>query len=373
VTAISVRPVTGREHRVFLRLPEALYLGDPHWVPPLMVAEKERLSAKKNPFLARVDHQKFLAWREGKPVGRVMAIDDPRHNEIHGDNLAFFGFFEAAAGDVAAALLVAAEEWARNRGRDALRGPANPSLNDTCGLLVDGFDDDPMMMMPYNPKVYVEWIEGAGYAKAKDLYAWTMDLTQGVNERSLRILERLEKRLDPAPVVRQLSKANFKAEILTIRDIFIKCWCDNWGFVPPTEEEFWHSAKDMKLILDWNLALMMEIEGEPVAFSLSLSDFHQVYKRIGGRLLPFGFVKLLRRRRYINRGRMVLLGVLPEHRNKGLELRLIADAMAASQTIGWETGESSWTLEDNEGVAKAIRIVGGWHYKTYRIYERSLG
>jgi hypothetical protein len=182
----------------------------------------------------------------------------------------------------------------------------------------------------------------------------------------------MEKRLDPAPVVRQLSKANFKEDIFTVRDIFIKCWCDNWGFVPPTEEEFWHSAKDMKLILDWNMALMMEIEGKPVAFSLSLSDLHQVYKRIGGRLLPFGFIKLLRRRRYINRGRMLLMGVLPEHRNKGLELRLIADAMESSATIGWETGESSWTLEDNKGVATAIRIVGGWHYKTYRMYEKSL-
>ena len=372
MAAISVRPVTGREHGIFLRLPQALYLGDPHWVPPLMMAEKERLSAKKNPFLARVAHQKFIAWRGGKPLGRVMAIDDPSHNEIHGDNLAFFGFFEAADGDVATALLTTAEEWARNRGRDALRGPANPSLNDTCGLLVDGFDDDPMMMMPYNPKVYMEWIEGAGYAKAKDLWAWTMDLSEGINKRSRRILQRMEKRLDPAPVVRQLSKSNFKEDIYTIRDIFIKCWSENWGFVPPTEEEFWHSAKDMKLILDWNMALIMEIEGKPIAFTLSLSDLHQVYKRIGGRLLPFGFIKLLRRRRYMNRGRMMLLGVLPEHRNKGLELRLIADAMAASTTIGWKSGECSWTLEDNLGVARAITIVGGRHYKTYRMYEKPL-
>jgi len=372
VTAISVMPVSGREHGVFARLPEALYLGDPHWVPPLMMAEKDRLSAKANPFLARVAHQKFIAWRDGEPVGRVMAVDDPRHNEIHGDNLAFFGFFEAADGEVASELLETAEEWARNRGRDALRGPANPSLNDTCGLLVDGFDDDPMMMMPYNPSVYAEWIEAAGYAKAKDLFAWILDLTRGVNERSQRILRRMDQRLDPAPVVRQLSKATFKEDMFIVRDIFIKCWSENWGFVPPTEEEFWHSAKDMKLILDWNMALMMEIEGKPVAFSLSLSDLHQVYKRIGGRLFPFGLLKLLRRRRYMNRGRMVLLGVLPEHRNKGLELRLIADAIENSATIGWQTGECSWTLEDNDGVSKAIRLVGGEHYKTYRIYEKPL-
>ncbi len=372
MSGISVRPVAGREDGVFLRLPETLYLGDPHWVPPLMMAEKERLSARKNPFLARVPHQKFIAWRDGVPVGRVMAIDDPSHNEIHGDNLAFFGFFEAADGEAASALLETAEAWARDRGRDALRGPANPSLNDTCGLLVDGFDDDPMMMMPYNPKAYIEWLEGAGYAKAKDLWAWRMDLTQGVNKRALRILDRMDKRLDPAPVVRQLSKSSFKADMLIVRDIFIKCWSENWGFVPPTEEEFWHSAKDMKFIIDWNMALMMELDGVPVAFSISLSDLHQVYKRIGGRLLPFGLLKLLGRRRYIDRGRMMLLGVLPEHRNKGLELRLIADAITNSATIGWQTGESSWTLEDNDGVSKAIRLVGGEHYKTYRMYEKSL-
>jgi GNAT superfamily N-acetyltransferase len=372
MSAITVRPVVGREEKVFLRLPEVLYRGDLHWVPPLWMAEKERLSATKNPFLARVPHQKFIAWRDATPVGRIMAIDDPAHNEIHGDNLAFFGFFEATDAEVAAELLETVEAWARDRGRDALRGPANPSLNDTCGLLVWGFDDDPMMMMPYNPEVYADWMEASGFAKAKDLFAWTMDVTQGVNERSSRILKRMEKRLDPAPVVRQLSKKNFKEDILTIREIFVQCWSDNWGFIPPTEEEFWHAAKDMKLILDWELALMMEIDGRPVAFSLSLSDLHQVYKRIGGRLLPFGFLKLLRRHKYLNRGRMLLLGVLPEYRNKGLELRLITDSMAATQRIGWETGESSWTLEDNEGIAKAIQIVGGWHYKTYRIYEKPL-
>jgi hypothetical protein len=372
MSTIEIRPVGPRDEKVFLHLPEALYRDDPHWVPPLWMAEKERLSATKNPFLARVPHEKYIAWRDGTAVGRIMAIDDPRHNEVHGDNLAFFGFFEATDAEVAGQLLATAEDWARNRGREALRGPANPSLNDTCGLLVWGFDDDPMMMMPYNPPGYMDWVEGAGYAKTKDLYAWTMDLTEGVNARSQRILNRMEKRLDPAPTVRQLSKSNFRQDILTIRDIFIKCWGDNWGFVPPTEEEFWHSAKDMKLILDWPLALMMEIEGKPVAFCLSLSDLHQVYKRIGGRLLPFGLVKLLRRRNYINRGRMLLLGVLPEHRNRGLELRLITDSMAAGQAIGWKTGESSWTLEDNDGVAKAIQIVGGWHYKTYRIYEKPL-
>ena len=373
MTAISVKPVAGsREERVFLRLPEALYRSDPHWVPPLWMAEKERLSARKNPFLSRVPHQKFIAWRADEPVGRVMAVDDPVHNEVHGDNLAFFGFFEAADAEVASELLEVVEAWARNRGRDALRGPANPSLNDTCGFLADGFDDDPAMMMPYNPRVYLEWIEAAGYAKAKDLWAWKIDLTKGVNKRSRRILDRMDKRLDPAPVVRQLSKANFKDDMHIVRDIFIKCWSENWGFIPPTEEEFWHSAKDMKFIIDWNMALMLELDGVPVAMSISLSDLHQVYKLIGGRLLPFGLLKLLRRRRYINRGRMVLLGVLPEHRNKGLELRLIADAIENAATIGWQTGECSWTLEDNDGVSKAISLVGGEHYKTYRMYEKPL-
>jgi len=321
---------------------------------------------------ARVDHQKLLAWRDGEPVGRVMVVDDPRHNEIHGDNLAFFGFFEAVDAEAAAALLQTAEAWAAERGRDTLRGPANPSMNDTAGLLVEGFDDPPQLMMPYNPPEYLDWLQAVGYAKAKDLFAWHIDLTKGVNKRSRRILERMDKRLDPPPVVRQLRRKQFAADIEIVRDIFVRCWSDNWGFVPPTPEEFWHSAKDMKLILDWKMALMLEMDGRPVAFSLSLSDLHQVYQRIGGRLLPFGFLKLVAKRRYIDRGRMLLLGVLPEYRNKGLELRLIADAITNAQTIGWESGECSWTLEDNEGVSKAIRLVGGEHYKTYRMLEKRL-
>lgn len=370
---VAVRPVDGaRERRQFIELPYRLYAGDRFWVPPLRIAEKELLDTRKNPFFASADMQLFLAWRGGVCVGRVAAIDNRRHNQVHAQNVAFFGFFEAADAAAAGALLGVAEQWARDRGRDALRGPVSPSMNDVAGMLVEGFDGSPVLMMAYNPECYPRWVEGAGYAKAKDLCAWWFDIRTGINERASKILDRMRRRIDPFPTIRSMRKSDFKKDATTIWQIFSAAWKDNWGFVAPTEEEFQHAVKEMKMILDWDLALIMEQHGEPIAFCLTLPDINQVLRRMNGRLLPFGIFHLLRRKAYINQVRLLLLGVLPEHRNKGLELPLIAHSIEVVRSRGWVGGECSWTLEDNEAIAKAIRLVGGEQYRRYRIYEKPL-
>ncbi len=371
--AVAIRRVaTKRERDAFIKLPFRLYAGDPHWVPPLILAERDLLNTAKNPFFRHAEMELYLALRDGEAVGRIAAIDDERHNEIHGDNVAFFGFLEAEDGEVAAKLLEAAERWATGRGRDALRGPANPSLNHPAGLLVERFDRDPLIQTPYNPPTYPGWVESAGYSKAKDLWTWWFEIDTSVNRRSERILKRIEARLVPRPTIRQLSKKNFEQDALTILRIFSEAWANNWGFVPPTEEEFLHTAKDMKMILNFDLALIMEIEGKPIAFCLTVPDFNQVFKRMRGRLLPFGFLHLLRKKSIIDQCRLMLLGVVAEHRQKGLELLLIAHSIRVVEGLGWRGGECGWTLEDNDGINKAIQLVGCERSKTYRIYQKPL-
>lgn len=337
-----------------------------------MLAERERLDPKKNPFFDHAEMQLFLAWRGNTVVGRVAAIDDRLHNSTWGDNLAFFGFFEATDSAAAAALLETAESWARRRGRDRVRGPVNPAMNESAGMLIDSFDQKPALMMPYNPPAYPEYVEAAGYAKAKDLYAWWYGVENSVNERSQRIIDRINKRLDPVPTLRPLSKKHFARDIEIIREIFSQVWKDNWGFVPPTEAEFRHAAKEMKPIVEWDLAHIMEVDGRPIAFCLTLPDMNRVFERMNGRLLPFGIIKLLRRRRYVDRARLLLLGVVEEYRQKGLELVLIANGIRGVERRGWIGGECSWTLEDNDAINKGIALVGGVRTKTYRIYEKAL-
>lgn len=373
VSGVAIRPVTTKAERdAFIKLPFRLYADDPHWVAPLILAERELLDSDNNPFYRHAEIELYLAWRGGVVVGRVAAIDDDRHNEAHSDNLAFFGFFEAADAEVAAALLEAAEQWARQRGRATIRGPANPSLNHTAGMLIGPFDVDPFIQTTHNPPTYPEWVEAAGYGKAKDLWTWWFSMDISVNQRAERIVRRIESRLDPKPTIRQLSKRNFEQDALTVLRIFSEAWANNWGFVAPTEEEFLHTAKDMKMILNFELALIMELEGEPIAFCLTLPDMNQVFKRMGGRLFPFGFIHLLRRRSIVDQCRLLLLGVVAEHRQKGLELALIAHSIRIVERLGWRGGECGWTLEDNDGINKAIRLVGGKRSKTFRMYEKRL-
>src|SRR5580704_3583213 len=361
---------TARQRRQFVELPYSMYAGHPHWVPPLRRDERHRLSPAHNAFLAHAEMDLWLAMTDGRVTGRIAAIEDRRHNETHGEAVTWFGFFEAENAETADSLLAAVERRARARGSLAVRGPANPSLNESAGLLVDCFDEDPYVLMPYNPPSYVGFIEAAGYHKVKDLLAWHMDVAAPPPERISRLAARVARRR--GLVVRTLDLREFDRDLAIMQRIYREAWEDNWGFVPPTDAEIRQLAVEMRPVLDPEIVLFAELDGRPVACAVSIPDFNQVLKRMHGNLLPFGFLHFLRRRAIIDRARLLLLGVVPDARRIGLYPLLIVESYRRALSKGYRHGEMSWTLEDNELVNAGIEAVGGRRHKTYRLYETPL-
>jgi len=366
-----IRPVISRRDlKRFIEYPFALYRHDPHWVAPLLINEWAKFNPKKNPFYQHARMALYLAEQGGEVVGRIAGIDDDNHNATHNDNLAFFGFFEAASQEAAHALLATVEGWAVELGRSALRGPANPSMNDGSGLQISGFDVDPFIMMPYNPPSYPGYVEAAGYQKIKDLYAWLNDEERGLGERLLRLVERIEQRLKP--VIRPANLKQLDRELALLKRVYNEAWEPNWGFVKYTDAEFDHLAAELKLIIDPDVALIAEVEGKVAGLAIGLPDLNQVLKRIRGRLLPWGIFTLLRRKRYINQIRLPILGLLPEFRRTGLELVLIREVFRRGTAKGYRRCEGSWILEDNEAMNNGIKAAGGYLAKTYRLYQKPL-
>jgi hypothetical protein len=367
----EVRAVGGRrEFRQFIDYPYRLHASDPHWVPPPRLSERERLTPKKNPFFDHADVQLLLAWRGARLVGRIAAIDDRLHNETHHDNVATFGFFEAEDSHAARALLEAVERWARARGRAHVRGPLNPSLNESAGLLIEGFSTDPMLLMPHNPPAYAEYVEAAGYRKVKDLFAWLYDVDREVPPMVAQLAGRIRDR--HRIVVRPLRLSEFTREVERLRAIYCGAWQGNWGFVPPTEAEFRRLATELKPIFDPRCAVCAEVDGRPVACAIAIPDINQVFKGTGGRLFPLGLFRLLRRRRYIDQLRLLLLGILPEYRAYGLYPLLLAELHRQLQGTSYRRVEFSWILEDNRDVNQPAQHAGARLYKRYRIYQKAL-
>ena len=356
--------------RRFIELPYTWYAHHPVWVPPLRLDEWEQFNPRKNPALEHLEIDLFLAYQDQKPVGRVGAIINRRHDELHGSNVAFFGFFEAQNLQTAKHLLHRVEAWAQKRGRDLLRGPTNPTLNDPCGFQIDAFESRPYLLTPYNPPEYIDYVDSLGFVKIRDLFAWEVDLANPKSSQLERIAERIMKR--GQITIRQVDMKNFDREVETILDIYTSAWADNWGFVPPSASEFRAAARKMKMILHPSLILFAEIEGQSAAFSVTLPDINQALEKIGGRLFPFGLVRLLLERKKITRNRMPLLGVRPEFRGRGLFAPLITESIRNARSLGHTVGESSWTLEDNTDISRAIQAAGGTLYKTYRIFQKQL-
>jgi hypothetical protein len=282
-----------------------------------------------------------------------------------------FGFFEAEDGEAAAALLGAAERWAGARGRGLLRGPINPSLNDHAGLLVDGFDTDPMILMPHNPREYPGFIEASGYTKAKDLYAWLYEVDGEPPPTFARLAERVRDRLQAT--VRPLDLSAFDREAERLRVLYCSAWERNWGFVAPTEPEFRRIAHEMKPIFDARCAVCVEIDGRMVACAVAIPDVNQALKGTGGKLFPLGIVKLLTRRRYIDQMRLLLLGVDGAYRYAGVYPLLIVGLHRQIRDSPYKRIELSWVLEDNRDINQPAEQAGARRYKTYRIYEKALG
>ena len=354
----------------FVDLPYELYRNNPHWVPPLRIAVKELLDRRKHPFYANAEAEFFLARRNGRPLGRIAAIVDRTHNRIHNENAGFFGFFECVDDlAVAEALLQRARQWAFDRGAQFLRGPVNPSTNYECGLLVEGFDSDPMVMMTYNPPYYAALMDRVGLRKAKDLLAYI----SSSSEVQLEKIERAARRVfaKTGVRVRPINMKDFDAEVARVWEVYGAAWKRNWGFVPMSREEFFQMGKEMKQILKPELVLIGEVGEKMVGFALALPDINQALKPARGRLLPTGLFKILYHQRLIKSVRVLALGVVEEHRSSGLPAAFYATLVRNARKLGYGPCEMSWILEDNILMNRSLEVMGAKRYKTYRIYEWS--
>ena len=372
---IDVKPVrtSGDRHR-FIEFPYQLYRGDAHWIAPLRMAQKDILNTERHPFYKTSDVEMFLARRDGRVVGRVMAILNRAHNEFHNERAGFFGFFEVENDEQAAgALLNAARDWVLGRGAAVIRGPVNPSTNYECALLVEGFDLDPMVMMTYNPPYYAALLEGYGMKKAMDLYAYDIGVDYFNHSNKLqRVAERLRKKSNIR--VRTVNMKDFKNEVEIIRQVYNDAWSRNWGFVPMSEEEFDHLAKDLKQIVDPRVVLIAEqaFDGSTpraVGFLLAVPDLNRALKKISGRLLPLGLLKLLWYSRKISSIRVITMGGILEFQNLGMGSIFLDEIYRRGPAAGFPTGEMSWVLENNVMMNRAAELIGGRRTKTYRIYE----
>jgi GNAT superfamily N-acetyltransferase len=365
---------TAADIRRFLRVPYAIYEGDPYWVAPLMMDLKQ-VFEDRNPFFRHAEMQLWVACRGGRDVGRIAGIVDRTHNELHRERTAFFGFFESVNDpEISGALFQAVLDWARGRGMQRLLGPVNPSLNEECGLLVDGFDSSPVIMMPYNPRYYMDLITRAGFVKAKDLLAFHRDIAGSSIERLDRIVDVFRRRQKDI-TIRPLRKAALEQDLQTIKNVYNTAWELNWGFVPMSNAEIDFMAARLKPLLFEGIVWIAESNQEPVGFLLALPDFNEPLKPLRGRLLTprlLGFLPYALGWKRPRIARVLVLGVRAQYRNRGIESVMLAEALRAGYSAGFQECEASWTLEDNVADNRLIETLGARVYKTYRIYERAL-
>jgi hypothetical protein len=347
----------------------------PAWVPPLRISVRDVLD-EKNPFYRNADRELFLAIRGGKPVGRIAAIENRAHNRFHEDRVGFFGFFECADDQEAAdALFLAAEAWLRTRGLTTMRGPMNPSTNHECGLLIEGFDVHPVFMTNWNPAYYLRLMDRAGFAKAKDLYAFWM---QGAGPDKMPLPPRFaalaHRALRQSRVTfRDIDLRRFAEEVDLLWDVYNAAWEKNWGFVPMTRDDLVHMAKDLKPLIDPRLAFVAEVDGKPVGVMINVLDYARTQIEIpNGRLFPTGFAKLLLAKRKLKSVRMMVLGIKAEHRTRSILPLFAHELYRRAEAMSVFGGEASWILEDNLQMVRAMESMGARLYRKWRIYDRPI-
>jgi len=352
----------------FIRFPWEIYKGDPYWVPPLIKDQLLKFSPK-HPFHSHAEMILFLAYRGGKIVGRIAGIIDHNYIEFHQEKVGFFGFLESISDvEVTGILLSRVAGWLKGHGMEKMAGPMNPSTNDECGLLVNGFDAPPCLMMPYNPPYYPNLLEGFGLKKAMDLYAYWLAQSFFLLDRLDRITERLRKR-EPQLHVRPINLRDFDNELKIVKGIYNQAWSKNWGFVPLTEEEINLLAKELKSLVVSDLVLFAYRGEEPVGFSVSLPDYNQVLKHLNGKIGLLGGLKFLYYSRKIETIRVMLLGVKQTFQKKGVEGLLYIETFKRGIRKGYYQAECSWILEENVLMQHGIEAMGGKRYKCYRVYE----
>ncbi|MCC6203250.1 MAG: N-acetyltransferase [Gammaproteobacteria bacterium] len=372
---VAVRPIQGRRDlRAFLRVPWPIYAGDPCWVPPLLL-ERAQALAPGNPFFEHARWQGWIAWRDGKPIGRISAQIDELHQQRYGDATGYFGLFEC--GDepaVAQALFAAACGWLRERGMRRVTGPFNLGINQEIGVLVEGFDTPPKVMMGHARPYYDALLQGCGLSKAVDVLAYEIETLFPISKAMNAVLERYRNRIR----VRPLQKRRLDAELEIMRDIFNDAWSNNWGFVPFTEKEFRAAGHEMLLLIPPDMVQIADLDGTPAAFMVTLPNLNEAIADLDGRLLPFGWLKLLWRLkvRYPSSGRVALMGVRQPFQNSrtgaALAFAVINASRAPVSGAGIRTAEMSWILEDNKGMRSIIESIGGVVSKRYRMYQGPL-
>ena len=375
---IDVVPVTSRRDlRRFVDLPWRLIDRKrfPQWVPPLRATVYDALDRAKNPFYADADRELFLAWRDGAVVGRIAAIENRAHNRFHGDRVGFWGFFESVDDQaVADALFDAAERWLSSRGLEVSRGPMNPSTNYECGLLIEGFEQRPSFMTVWNPPYYAALCDRAQLRKAKDLLAYFLpmgDPSWSLPPAFERLAERAVKK--SRVVFRDLDLRRFEQELEICWEVYNAAWERNWGFVPMTEREFRHAAKALKTIVDPRIFLFLEKPaGTAVGFVGAIPDVNEIVRDLDGRLFPFGLLRLLARRKRIRAARVMLLGVVPEARGRGVDAALMVNVFESARAAGYRGGEASWILEDNTLMRANLESIGADVVARYRLYETAV-
>jgi GNAT superfamily N-acetyltransferase len=376
--ALQIQPVIDRQGlKAFIDLPNRLYRNVVAYAPPLNVERDETLNHKKNAYFQHAEGQYWLALRDGRPVGRISAQVDRLHLERHGDGAGHFGLLDAEDDPaVFKALLDAAEAWLRQRGMARVRGPFSLSINEECGLLIKGFDQPPMLLMPYAPPYAAGHIEAAGYRQAKDLLAYQLDVDERIEIPGERLLDRLSE--EARIVVRPVEMKRYKAELGAVLEIFNDAWADNWGFIPFTEAEMKQIAKGMRPLIRPSLNQIALVDGEPAAMIVCLPNLFEIIGDLEGRLLPFGWAKLLFRLKThrFKSCRVPLMGVRRRHHGTMVGSALLALLLKSLHRglvkEGFERVEMSWILEDNASMRRILEDLGAEAYRTYRLFEKPL-
>jgi GNAT superfamily N-acetyltransferase len=367
-------PVASRaDRRAFLQLERELYSGDPNWVPPLWGERKKLVGFKHHPFYDDAACQAFIAKQDGKPVGRVLAIVNHAHNRLHNENRGFFGFFECIDdGEVAGKMFDAAAAWLVEQGMTDVRGPVNPSLNYECGLLVDGFDSPPTFLMTYNKDYYGDLIGQCGFEKVQDLFSYEahIEIMEELDPKLMFVINEATRRFKVN--CRPINRKQFNKDVRSFLEIYNLSLQQTWGYVPMSEAEIDEQSAGLKHLIVPELTSIAEIDGKPVGAGFGLLDYNQIIKKIDGRLFPFGWLRLLRDKRKIDRLRLISTNVLPEYQKWGLGLVTLARILPDAVKFGIQVGEFSWVLESNSLSRGTIERGGATRTKVHRIYDRSL-
>lgn len=376
MSQINVYPIAIQDSKAvdtFIKFSWEIYKGNPYWVPPLLMDIKKTLNPN-NPFYEVAQIQLFLAERNGKIVGRIAAVKNDLHNQIHHEQSGHFGFFECVNDQsVANALFDTASAWCKERSLDYIIGPASPSINHEYGLLVNAFDDSPRLMMSYNPPYYQNLIESYGFKCIKGLNAYKIDQNTVLSNPKFERIARIAQERSQV-TLRPINLRRMKEEVEIVKNIFNAAWEKNWGAIPILDKEIDAMAADLKQLVDESLVIFMEKDNEPIGFTLVLRDYNYIFKQMNGRLFPFNFLKLFTQKKKIEWARIILLGVLPAYRGKGLDAVLYYEVVKNSRKLGIKYGEASWILEDNLPMTRAAEeVMSGVLYKKYHVYGKAIG